>query len=182
MIKAVFWDLGGTLCRTDAGGKILGAIRIARVLRPFCRSFPDSLRKVFLVMQEYKKFREDPAADCEPELMDLVPRVFPVPHFDPLRVVRTVYEEVLKHTTFLPGAEDALAVVTVAGLPMVLVPDGFYGREYLQCALDKLGIKNKFKAVVISREMRSRETKTRPFSCRLPVNRSQSGRGAVCQG
>lgn len=168
MIKAVFWDLGGTLCRTDAGGKILGAIRIARVLRPFCRSFPDSLRKVFLVMQEYKKFREDPAADCEPELMDLVPRVFPVPHFDPLRVVRTVYEEVLKHTTFLPGAEDALAAVTAAGLPMVLVSDGFYGREYVQRALDKLGIKDKFKAVVVSCEVGAGKPKPALFlaACR----------------
>src|SRR5690554_4641603 len=123
MLKAVFWDLGGTLCRTDAGGKILGAVRIARALRPLCGSFLDSLHKVLLVMQEYKKIREDSAADGEPELKDLVLRVFPVPQFDPLIVVRTVYEEVLKHTTFLPGAENALASVNAAGLPMVLVTE-----------------------------------------------------------
>src|SRR5690554_1598545 len=153
MLKAVFWDLGGTLCRTDGGGKLLGAVRIARALQPLCGSFLDSLHKVLLVMQEYKKIRADPAGDGEPELKDLIPRVFPVTQFDPLLVTRIVYEEVLKHTSLLPGAESALASVTAAGLPMVLVTDGFYGREYVQHALDELGMKDKFKAVVISCEV-----------------------------
>jgi len=152
MIKAVFWDLGGTLCRTDAGGKLLGGLRLARALKPFCGSLFTGLYKMYLVMRAYQEVREAPGAR-EPELKDLVPRVFPGQAIDPLLVAKTVCEEALKYTTPLPGAAEAVAAVAAAGLPMALVTDGFYGRDYVERALEKLGIKEQFRAVVISCEV-----------------------------
>lgn len=152
MIKAVFWDLGGTLCRTDAGGRLLGGLRLARALKPFCGSLITGLHRVYLVMRAYKEARETPG-EREPELKDLIPRVFPDEPFDPLLVAKTVYEEALKYTTPLPGAAEAVTAVAATGLPMALVTDGFYGRDYVERALEKLGIKNRFRAVVISCEV-----------------------------
>lgn len=152
MIKAVFWDLGGTLCRTDAGGKLLGGLRLARILKPFCGSLFTCLYKFYLVMRAYYKLRETPG-EREPELKDLIPRVFPDQPHDPLLVAKAVYEEALKYTTPLPGAAEAVAAVAAAGLPMALVTDGFYGRAYVERALEKLGIKDYFQAVIISSEV-----------------------------
>ncbi|NLY88700.1 MAG: HAD family hydrolase [Firmicutes bacterium] len=152
MLKAVFWDLGGTLCRTDAGGKLLGGLRLARALKPFCGSLFTGLHKIYLVMRAYKEVRETPG-EREPELKDLIPRVFPDQPFDPLLVAKTVYEEALKYTNPLPGAVEAVAAVAATGLPMALVTDGFYGRDYVERALEKLGIKDRFRTVVISCEV-----------------------------
>lgn len=152
MIKAVFWDLGGTLCRTDAGGKLLGGLRLARALKPYCGSLFASLYKFSLVMRAYYKLRATPG-EREPELKDLITRVFPDQPYDPLVVAKTVYEEALKYTDPLPGAAEAVAAVAAAGLPMALVTDGFYGRAYVERALEKLGIKDRFRAVIISSEV-----------------------------
>jgi HAD superfamily hydrolase (TIGR01509 family) len=152
MIKAVFWDLGGTLCRTDAGGKLLGGLRLARALKPFCGSLFTSLHKFYLVMRAYYKLRATPG-EREPELKDLITRVFPGQPHDPLLVAKTVYEEALKYTDPLPGAVEAVKAVAAAGLPMALVTDGFYGRTYVERALEKLEIKDRFQAVIISSEV-----------------------------
>jgi HAD superfamily hydrolase (TIGR01509 family) len=152
MIKAVFWDLGGTLCRTDAGGKLRGGLRLARALKPFCGSFFTSVYKFYSIMRTYYQLRETPG-EREPELKGLIPRVFPDRPVDPLLAAKAIYEEALKYTTPLPGAAEAVAAVAATGLPMALVTDGFYGRAYVERALEQLGIKDRFRAVVISCEV-----------------------------
>lgn len=152
MLKAVFWDLGGTICRTDGGGKLLGAIRMAKTIKPYCGSYGRTLAKVWLMMTTYQKQRE--LIKKELRLEELLNMVFEE-GVDKKRMAKEINTEALRYTTPMPGVFQAVSAIAGYGLPMALVTDGFYGREFVEGALKKLGVRNNFQAIILSCEVGS---------------------------
>src|SRR5690554_3616052 len=151
MIKAVFWDLGGTICRTDGGGKILGAIRMTQAIKPFCGNFYKTLHKVIKMMKIYQTLKN--TAEREPKMDDLLKEVFQCKQSLRREMAKAIHLGALKCATPLSGVHEALNYLSQLQLPMALVSDGFYGSEFVCNTLKQLGIEDHFQKVIISSEV-----------------------------
>jgi|GEM_PF-2128340 len=151
MIKAVFWDLGGTICRTDGGGKILGAIRMTQAIKPFCGNFYKTLHKVIKMMRVYQTRKN--TAQREPKMDDLLKEVFQCRQDLRRKMAKAIHLGALKYATPLSGVHEALDYLSQLQLPMALVSDGFYGPEFVCSILKQLGMEDHFQKVIISSEV-----------------------------
>lgn len=151
MIKAVFWDLGGTICRTDGGGKVLGAFRMTKAIKPYCGNLCQTLPKVISMFSIYQARKK--TAEKEPKMDDLLKEVFQYPQSQRRQMAIAINQGALKYATPLPGIYEALAFLSQLNLPMALVSDGFYGPEFVWAILEQLRIKERFLKVITSCEV-----------------------------